>query len=93
MGAPVFSEMPGPPRCYAAGMELFLNALLLDGLGGYRERSALLVNGGRIAEVGPQLAERRRDGITVIDLQGRTLLPGMIDTHCHPGGGDYDPAH
>lgn len=72
-------------------MELFLNALVLDGLGGYQERGALLVEDGRIAEVGPHLADRRRDGLTVIDLQGRTLMPGMIDTHCHPGGGDYDP--
>src|SRR5579859_1064080 len=74
-------------------MHLFLNALLLDGLGGYQQRGALLVEDGRIAEVGPRLAERRRDGLTVIDLQGRTLMPGMIDTHCHPGGGDYDPTH
>ena len=74
-------------------MLLFLNALLLDGLGGYRERCGLLVEGERIVAVGPELAQRAREAETVVDLQGRTLMPGMIDTHCHPGGGDFDPEH
>ena len=74
-------------------MTLFLNALLLDGRGGYQERSGLLVEDTRIAAVGPNLAGRTRDAGMVIDLQGRALMPGMIDTHCHPGGGDFDPAH
>lgn len=69
----------------------FLNALLLDGRGAYHEHSALAVEDGRIAAVGPRVAEMR-DG-PAIDLGGRTLMPGMIDTHCHPGGGDFNPAH
>ena len=71
----------------------FVNAFLLDGRGGSQERSGLVVEGDRITGVGRQIADRRQDGGTTIDLQGRTLMPGMIDTHCHPGGGDYDPAH
>ncbi len=74
-------------------MLLFLNALLIDGLGGHQEHAGLLVDGERIAAVGPGLETRAREADTVVDLGGRTLMPGMIDTHCHPGGGDFDPAH
>src|SRR3712207_1605509 len=71
----------------------FVNAHLVDGLGGNRDRSGLRIEDGRITEVGPHVADGRLGDEPVIDLQGRTLMPGMIDTHCHPGGGDYDPRH
>ena len=46
---------------------------------------ALAVKDGRIACVGP-LAEVRAQagpGTTMVDLRGKTLLPGFIDTHGH----------
>jgi imidazolonepropionase-like amidohydrolase len=73
-------------------MKLFLNALLIDGRGGHTERGSLLVDGALIAAVGADAERQRAQAETVVDLQGRTLMPGMIDTHCHPGGGDFDPA-
>jgi imidazolonepropionase-like amidohydrolase len=72
---------------------LFVNAFQLDGRGGSIERGQLLVDGERIAAAGADLHVRSQDVDQVVDLQGMTLLPGMIDTHCHPGGGDFEPAH
>jgi predicted amidohydrolase YtcJ len=46
---------------------------------------AIAVNGGRIEAVGSnQAIEALRTSTThVIDLQGRTVLPGIIDSHLH----------
>ena len=72
---------------------LFVNGLVVDGLGGHRERSALLVEDERIVAVGPDVADQHRSADRVVDLAGRTLMPGMIDCHAHPGGGDERPEH
>ena len=72
---------------------LFANGLLIDGLGGHRERSALLVDDDQIVAVGPDVADRHREADRIVDLDGKTLMPGMIDCHAHPGGGDERPEH
>src|SRR5260370_12210698 len=54
--------------------------------------SSDLIENSRIAQVGVGLAVGK-SAHQVIDLAGRTLMPGMIDCHAHPGGGDYDPGH
>src|SRR4051812_29584039 len=72
---------------------LFINGLVIDGLGGHVERSAVLVEGDRITATGSVAEAARARAARVIDLGGRTLMPGMIDTHAHPGEGDFNPAH
>jgi imidazolonepropionase-like amidohydrolase len=44
---------------------------------------AVLVQGDRIAEVGPASSLHAPAGATHIDLPGMTLLPGLIDAHSH----------
>lgn len=44
----------------------------------------LRVEDGRIAALGPG---RPPDGHPVVDVGGRWLVPGFVDTHCHGGGG------
>jgi len=48
-------------------------------------REALAVYGGRIEAVGTNADVRKLAGpqTRVIDLQGRTVIPGMIDSHMH----------
>ena len=59
------------------------NARLLDGTGAApRERASVLVRDGRIEAVGDAAAERPNDAAT-IDLEGRTLMPGLVDAHAH----------
>lgn len=48
---------------------------------------AVVVGGGRIVEVGPSDRVRVPRGARVIDLAGQVLMPGLVDTHSHVGGG------
>ena len=73
------------------------NAHLIDGAGGAPLSSAMVrIEGDRIAEVGVAAGPAPP---AAINLGGRTLLPGLIDAHCHlysdvsrsPGFGPPDP--
>src|SRR5467141_1269421 len=54
---------------------------LLDG-------DSIVVVDGTIAAVGKGLDG---DADTVIDVKGSTVIPGLIDSHCHPVFGDFTP--
>ena len=47
----------------------------------------LLVAGERIVHVGESGSTRWATGAETIDLQGRTVIPGLIDSHAHLTGG------
>lgn len=46
------------------------------------------VKGNRIAEVGPRDKVSIPTGAKIIDVTGKTLMPGLIDIHAHPGSSD-----
>lgn len=48
----------------------------------------LLIESGRIAAIGGVDAA---DADRIVDVQGATLGPGLIDSHCHVVMGDYTP--
>jgi imidazolonepropionase-like amidohydrolase len=58
------------------------NAVLVDGTGKPPRKDVdVLVQGDRIAAIGTDLAAP--SNAHVIDLAGRTLMPGLIDAHVH----------
>ena len=72
----------GPAGATGGGALLLENARLIDGSGAKpREGVDILVEAGRIKEIGRDLSAP--DGVVVIDVGGRTVLPGFIDTHTH----------
>lgn len=71
---------------------LFVNGLVLDGLADSAVQGWVLVDGERIVEVGRGQPPPRVEGRT-FDLAGRTIMPGLIDTHVHIAGGDYFPGY
>ena len=64
-------------------MLVFKNALVVDGSGQKAFTGAVAVDGERIAAVG---AVAPAPGDTVIDLQGKAIAPGFIDSHTHDDG-------
>jgi len=65
---------------------LFLNAHLIDGYGGEPvHNAAVLAEGGKITKVGKttDFPESPNGNLRVLDLEGRTLMPGLIEGHFH----------
>lgn len=52
--------------------------------------NSLLIEDGKIAEIG-SVSESGVSPDSVIDANGTTLVPGLIDSHCHVVFGDYTP--
>src|SRR4051812_32685565 len=74
--------------CPAAAQQpdlVLLNGKILTVDRAASTREALAIRGGRIVAVGTTADVRRFAGSTtrVIDLQGRTVIPGLIDSHMH----------
>jgi imidazolonepropionase-like amidohydrolase len=58
-----------------------IGATVVDGLGGDPADGPVLVEDGRIVQVGGQVPA----GAQVLDCAGMTLTPGLIDAHVHLG--------
>jgi imidazolonepropionase-like amidohydrolase len=67
----------------ASAQQVFRNARVFDGTR-VLERQDVLVENGKIARMGRGL--RAPAGSRVIDATGKTLLPGLIDSHTHTMG-------
>jgi len=68
------------------GTIVFRNAFLIDGNGGEPAPDAtVVVSDGTIREVIVEGKGAKLPRGMVIDLKGKTLMPGLIDAHVHPG--------
>ena len=77
---PPFAPAPQGERIVYRG------ATLIDGTGAQPRRDmAVITDGERIEAVLParRLTARQTEGARVVDLSGRYLLPGLIDSHQH----------
>ncbi|BAE50290.1 Adenine deaminase [Paramagnetospirillum magneticum AMB-1] len=54
------------------------------------DADSVLVEDGRIAAMG-KAKDLDAEGAKVVDCQGTTLAPGLIDSHVHPVFGDWTP--
>jgi enamidase len=52
---------------------------------------AILVENGRIAALGAATTTGAASADVVVDCRGTTVIPGLIDSHCHVVLGDYTP--
>jgi imidazolonepropionase-like amidohydrolase len=74
-------------------MKALVGANVIDGTGGLVVNDAtVLIDGERIAAVGPRLAVQLPPDAEIMDVSGYTLLPGLIDCHDHLASKGYDLA-
>jgi imidazolonepropionase-like amidohydrolase len=86
LGAATSAASPAPPASPASPATPRIVAVragrLIDGRGGAPVANAvILISGDRITAVGPNLAIP--PGAEIVDLSGKTVLPGLIDVHTH----------
>jgi imidazolonepropionase-like amidohydrolase len=67
-----------------ASVTAFVNASVFDGKGATRVGQTVVIEGGKIRGVGQGEAP---SGAQIIDLEGRTLMPGLTIGHWH---GEYE---
>jgi len=65
----------------------FTNARVLPVAGPPLAAGTVVVMGGTIAAVGPAASTPIPAGAESIDCSGRVIIPGLVDTHSHVGGG------
>ena len=67
---------------------------LIDGFGGPPvDDAAVVIDGNRIVAAGPLASIKIPPGARVIDTDGMTMMPGIMDMHVHLmilGHGDYN---
>lgn len=64
----------------------FIHATVLDGTEKMKpapDTTVLVDDEGKIVEVGPTAKVKMRGGEQIIDLQGKYLMPGLINMHVH----------
>jgi imidazolonepropionase-like amidohydrolase len=61
------------------------NAKILPIDGPAIEHGTLVVRDGKIVAVGDAASTKIPDGATVIDAAGKTIMPGIVDSHSHIG--------
>ena len=93
--APLHAQRGGQQAPVPQGTILIRAGKLIDVRGGrVLANQNILVQGDRIAQVGPDISAPA--GARVIDLSHSTVLPGLIDNHthvllqAHPTPADYD---
>ena len=65
----------------------FINARIIPIVGQPIEQGVLLVQNGKITAVGDARAVRLDSNVQIVDLKGKVIMPGLIDTHSHIGEG------
>jgi imidazolonepropionase-like amidohydrolase len=81
---PSLAESVGAYVSVNAEVVALTNARVIDGTGApARDGQTLVIRGDTIAEIGPAAGVRVPEGATVVNLSGRSVLPGLVMLHEH----------
>ncbi|BCY12674.1 amidohydrolase family protein [Actinoplanes sp. L3-i22] len=62
---------------------VFTNGLVFDGSGSAPAPGEVVVEGDRVTEVRSGWRDEHETGDVLVDATGCTVMPGMIESHCH----------
>lgn len=88
-GAGLAALIPGEGQAQTAAQEqattVFTNGVVLTVDDNFSEAEAIAVRGNRVLAVGTEDEVRAAAGdeAAIVDLEGKTVLPGFIDAHAH----------
>jgi imidazolonepropionase-like amidohydrolase len=79
-----FSYDPSLAQNSAGGTIALTGARVIDGTGRAAiEQATVIVSNGRIQEIGPASSVKVPAGATRVDVAGKTIVPGLINSHGH----------
>jgi len=83
--APLAAALLWTANAQGADTTLLLHGHIYTGDAAHPWVQALAIDGSHIAAVGSdtQVQRHRRSGAHIVDLRGRTVVPGLIDSHMH----------
>ena len=81
-------ERGGMTRVYIKNIGLLLSG---EGSEPVLKNDAILIEDKLIKALGDSKVMPQPEGALVIDAAGAAVMPGMIDSHCHPVLGDFTP--
>ncbi|MBY0422019.1 MAG: amidohydrolase, partial [Parvularculaceae bacterium] len=82
---PSTDPFPSTYKPYPSSPVLITGATILDGAGKRINNGAVLIEGGRIAAIGPQGSFQAPAGAATLNAAGKWVTPGIIDIHSHLG--------
>ena len=81
------SIIASAPIAANEGSIAFIGAAIIDGTGAEPlADSVLVITDGRVRSIGPASEVSIPEDATRIDVGGKTIIPGLINTHGHAGG-------
>ena len=78
IAAPLRAQVPAP------GVIAFTGARVIDGTGSAPiEQATIVIINGRITAIGPSASVMPPAGATIVNVAGKTIIPGLINSHAH----------
>src|ERR671920_2522086 len=76
-----------PARAQEQRAVAYTGATVINADGRQVADGVLVVRGGKIVAIGPRSSTQAPAGAQVVDLTGKVIMPGIVDSHSHIGGG------
>lgn len=76
------------PTAFGQGKAVaYINARIIPIVGAPIEQGVMIVQNGKITAVGDARTVRLSSDVQLVDLKGKVIMPGLVDTHSHIGEG------